>query len=393
MDKIWEVFIMLREKKMITRFLVILLAMVIAFAFSVTTADEVSAASKPAKVKITSIKSVNYNAIKVTWGKVKNAKKYQIYRATSKNGTYKRVITTSKLSITDKGLTTGKTYYYKVRAINGDKKGTFSLKKSAAPKLKKVTSVRVAVKSSSSAKISWAKVSGAKGYIVYRATTKNGEYKKVATTTTISYTNKKLTAEKTYYYKVKAYRTVGEKKKYSASSSIKSVKIPTYVLKKGEELSVANKTFNKTITVGGEAGRITFMNCKFKGDVVNRSSDAVIILFVGNCKIDGKCIFKNTIKEATLETQLPKFMSDSSIRVVADGCAGSAIALNKDMTITFNGKKCTLKNSDYFIDASNPNDMVIEEYTTQKANLFYVAQWWEDGERILFKACEYDPGM
>ena len=66
---------MLREKKMITRFLVILLAMVIAFAFSVTTADEVSAASKPAKVKITSIKSVNYNAIKVTWGKVKNAKK------------------------------------------------------------------------------------------------------------------------------------------------------------------------------------------------------------------------------------------------------------------------------------------------------------------------------
>lgn len=54
------------------------------------------------------------------------------------------------------------------------------------------------------------KVSGAKGYVVYRATSKSGKYKAVSTIkkgSTVSYINKKLTSKKTYYYKVRAYRT------------------------------------------------------------------------------------------------------------------------------------------------------------------------------------------
>ena len=78
------------------------------------------------------------------------------------------------------------------------------------------------------AKLKWKKISNAQGYVVYRATSKNGKYKAVSTIkkgSTVSYTNKKLTSKKTYYYKVRAYRVVNGKKVYSGYSKVKGVKI------------------------------------------------------------------------------------------------------------------------------------------------------------------------
>ena len=92
------------------------------------------AASKPAKVKGVTAKAKSSSSIKITWKKAKNAKKYQVYRATSKDGKFKKVKTTKKRSFTNKGLKSGKTYYYKVRAIRGKKKGKFSAVKSAKTK-------------------------------------------------------------------------------------------------------------------------------------------------------------------------------------------------------------------------------------------------------------------
>jgi cytochrome c oxidase assembly protein Cox11 len=76
----------------------------------------------------------------------------------------------------------------------------------------------------SSAKIVWKKVTGATSYVVYRATSKDGTYKKVGTTTALSYTNKSLKAAKTYYYKVTAKGKVRELNSTSAYSNIVSVK-------------------------------------------------------------------------------------------------------------------------------------------------------------------------
>jgi lactocepin len=56
--------------------------------------------------------------------------------------------------------------------------------------------------------LTWNKVSGANGYEVYRATSKNGKYTKVASVTKTSYKDSKLKAGKTYYYKVCAYKSV-----------------------------------------------------------------------------------------------------------------------------------------------------------------------------------------
>lgn len=63
--------------------------------------------------------------------------------------------------------------------------------------------------SKTSITLSWSKVSGADGYIVYRSTSKNGTYKKVKTITSGSKTSYKdtgLAKNTTYYYRVRAYK-------------------------------------------------------------------------------------------------------------------------------------------------------------------------------------------
>jgi len=181
-----------------------------------------AAAKKPSKVVLTSVKSSDYNAIKITWKKASNAQKYQVYRATSKDGTYKLVKTTTSRSFTNKDLTTGRKYYYKVRGVNGSVKGPFSTKEYAIPTVRRVTGVLITSNNTTSIKLTWKGVNGAKGYKVYRAASKNGTYKLIKTTTSKSFTNTGLTKGKTYYYKIRAYRNVNGNNKYGAYSKIVS---------------------------------------------------------------------------------------------------------------------------------------------------------------------------
>ena len=85
------------------------------------------------------IKSVKAGAKKTAVIKIKKkvsgASEYKIYRSTKKKGKYLCVGTTRKLTFKDKGLTAGKTYYYKVKAVaknasNADVDSAFSKVKS-----------------------------------------------------------------------------------------------------------------------------------------------------------------------------------------------------------------------------------------------------------------------
>uniref|UniRef100_UPI003FEF90E4 lectin like domain-containing protein n=1 Tax=Agathobacter sp. TaxID=2021311 RepID=UPI003FEF90E4 len=73
------------------------------------------------------VKSVRAKAgktsMRISWSKVASAKTYEVYRATSEKGTYKKVAIVKGKHYTDKKLSKGKTYYYKVRACktNGKK--------------------------------------------------------------------------------------------------------------------------------------------------------------------------------------------------------------------------------------------------------------------------------
>jgi hypothetical protein len=71
-------------------------------------------------------------------------------------------------------------------------------------------------------KITFSKVSGAKGYDIYRASKAKGSYKKIGNTKKQSYTDKTVKKAKTYYYKVVAR---ADKTAYNSALSKKYAKV------------------------------------------------------------------------------------------------------------------------------------------------------------------------
>jgi len=171
----------------------------------------------------TSIKAASngYNSIKLTWSAGKNAKYYQIYRATSKSGKYKKIATTTSKSYVNSGLTTNKTYYYKIRAYNKRGSKTQYSKYSGYVYTKPIPATPtnvVAAADESKITVTWSKVAGASKYYIYRS---DG---KIFTSTTNSFTDKTAIKEATYKYRVRAYRSVYSG--YSAYTNEISLVIP-----------------------------------------------------------------------------------------------------------------------------------------------------------------------
>lgn len=171
-----------------------------------------------------------YGSIKLTWNKVSGASGYKIYRYNSSKKTYSNIKTLKGGSVktyTNTGLKTGSKYYYKIRAYKTGEGGTsysaLSSSRSATPSLTKPTITKL-TPGSKKITVRWNKISGATGYKLYRATSKNGKYKLVKTTKSRYYTNKSLKKNKRYYYKVRAYRIVDKKYKYSSYSTVKYTK-------------------------------------------------------------------------------------------------------------------------------------------------------------------------
>ena len=79
---------------------------------------------------------------------------------------------------------------------------------------------------STSAILSWKKVSGAKGYTIYMKTGKNGKYKKIKDVTSGSittYCKTKLKKGKTYYFRVRAYKDIYGERSYGELSDEKKI--------------------------------------------------------------------------------------------------------------------------------------------------------------------------
>ena len=94
-------------------------------------------ASKPAKVK--GIRGTLTNQmVDIKWNKARGAKKYQIYMKAGKGKwKLKKTVKASTRKLKVNGLKWKKTYYFKVRAVNGKKKGKFSIMLRAKVKSKK----------------------------------------------------------------------------------------------------------------------------------------------------------------------------------------------------------------------------------------------------------------
>lgn len=185
----------------------------------------------PAAPKNLTVSSKSTSSVELKWSDAKAAG-YYIYRATSKNGTYKKVDTVTTTSYTDKGLTKGKTYYYKIKAYTNAAGGVITSDYSAVKSVQVTAPAPATVSATKSSKgvatVKWGKSTGANGYEVYMATSSSGKYTKVATITsvsTLSYKKTGLTTGKTYYFKVRSYITVNGKKIYSPFTKVVKVKV------------------------------------------------------------------------------------------------------------------------------------------------------------------------
>lgn len=176
------------------------------------------------------LKSHTTNKIAITWKKL-SVSGYEIYRSTKKSSGYKKIKKIGNTTtFTDSKLKAGQTYYYKVRAYkNKNGKPVYEKFSSILTTTTKPAAASLKVTAGKKkAMITYKKVSGATGYEIYRSTKSNGKYSKIKTfkkSNQIKYTDSKLKARQTYYYKIRAYKKVSGKMVYSAYTKAMKIKI------------------------------------------------------------------------------------------------------------------------------------------------------------------------
>lgn len=207
------------------------------------------------------------NAIKLTWNKISNATGYRIYRYNSKTKKYdvlKDITSGNTTNYTDSKRSSATTYIYKIRSFYTDKSGSriYSSASSATYATtdpKKVSGLKVTTTYTNKINLTWSKVYGASGYRIYKYNSKSKSYVYLATVKGNTYQDKKVSKNKTYYYKVRAYRTLSGKNYYgSYSSSLKAKAVlKTYLSMTKKTAKVKALVLNVRSNAGTSSKRIT----------------------------------------------------------------------------------------------------------------------------------------
>ena len=151
-----------------------------------------------------------------------------------RNDFFSQIIPVAKVngeSFTDEGVVTGQVYHYSLQCFrNGDERelqGNFSREIDCIH----LDSGRILEAKASlgrKVRLSLRLVAGADGYIIERSESKDGEYTQVGKTGTgfeLSFTDKAPKPLRSYYYRCKVFKAVGDKIFESTSSPVKSVKV------------------------------------------------------------------------------------------------------------------------------------------------------------------------
>jgi fibronectin type 3 domain-containing protein len=168
--------------------------------------------------------ALSEKSINVTWDAVTGASTYVVLYSTEANGTFTtRTSATNGLVLESLNATT--TYYIKVTA--GNAAGTSDASEVISAKTQEpavqppsAPVLAVATVADTSLKVTWSAVSNASMYIIERSLTSSGSFSAVCTTSALSCTDTKCTANTMYYYRGKAGNSAG----YSSYSSVASAK-------------------------------------------------------------------------------------------------------------------------------------------------------------------------
>lgn len=171
-------------------------------------------------LKISDVKTTSY---KLSWNKVSGATGYYVMKYDTTTKKYVKIKATTALNYTVTSLKAGQKDTYKIRAYKKTPVGTLQSALTsayyAACAPAKPGNLKASGIKSTSATLTWSKVSGADGYAVYVLNTKTNKYEKVLSTTGTTASLSKLTPKTSYTYVVKAYCKTSSMTSYSSNST------------------------------------------------------------------------------------------------------------------------------------------------------------------------------
>jgi len=144
------------------------------------------------------------SSIKIRWTKTAGATRYDVYRSTTKTGSYSRVAKTAGCSFDDLNVPIGSRYYYKVKAVRTSGR-IYGNTISCRLRLLRPEISTGNEDDTNAVKVWWEPVPKADRYALYRKAGNDGTFSKIATLTDCTYLDS--SADKlgvNYYYKVKA---------------------------------------------------------------------------------------------------------------------------------------------------------------------------------------------
>ena len=213
-------------------------------------------AAIPAAPRVTIGNSSASGKPQLTWAAVDGAAKYEIYRSTQQSTGFTLLGTTTSTNYVNTGAAVGKTYYYKVRALNVDgAAGAYSSTVSGAAKAvaPAAPTVTMTYSDGGKPKLTWSAVSGAASYRVYRSESRGTGYSLLGTTTSTSYVNTGAAVGKTYYYRVKAVNSAGTSAYSNIVSGTARTPAPAAPVLKGGTSSASGKPQLTWAAVDGAA--------------------------------------------------------------------------------------------------------------------------------------------
>lgn len=174
------------------------------------------------------------NFVTLTWNKQTAANGYEVFKydaSSKKYVLYKNITNPNTNTCKVTGLASNKKYDFKVRAYQiDDSEKTYAPFGAVVSQYTSIAKPKLnSAKSTSKKKIkaSWSKVGVASGYQVMWSTYKNFSKNYKTKSVKAKYSSKTVTtaqSKKTYYVRVRAYKTINGKKVYSQWSSTKKVK-------------------------------------------------------------------------------------------------------------------------------------------------------------------------
>lgn len=193
--------------------------------YTITVSYSTPAIQPPTKISVSNKTS---NSLTLSWNTCKNATGYRVYRYTSSG--WKAITTTTKTYCELINMTPGAKYIFAVKPYMKYQYGhlwasTFT-KVSTVTKLDTPYSATVTSAGTGKARVQWGDISGESGYQIWYTTNPANGYKKInnykANTYWVEYKN--LTRGATYYFKVRAYKSLGNGKYvYSPFTPAKSI--------------------------------------------------------------------------------------------------------------------------------------------------------------------------